>query len=180
MAASFPASVKNFGADRVDGEYIPAADMNDVRAEVVAIETLLLNKKRTTASFDKTSDTTLANITGLSVNVLAGKIYKFEATLYCTSNVGGGVKFSIGGTATATAVIFEGLTIQGTITQGRSSVLGSPVGQVTAVTQSQTIIRGTINVNAGGALTVQFAQNASNGAASSVLAGSTFEVENIL
>ncbi|HEY3312027.1 MAG TPA: hypothetical protein VGK00_10340 [Anaerolineales bacterium] len=40
--ASFPASVKNFGADRVDGEYIPADDVNLIRAEVVALETELL------------------------------------------------------------------------------------------------------------------------------------------
>ena len=41
--ASFPGSVKSFGADRVNGEYIPASDNNDLRAEVVAIETALLN-----------------------------------------------------------------------------------------------------------------------------------------
>lgn len=42
MAASFPGSVKSFGADRVDGGFIPADDMNTVRAEVVALETELL------------------------------------------------------------------------------------------------------------------------------------------
>jgi hypothetical protein len=42
MPASFPASVKSFGADRVNGDYIPAADTNDLRAEVVAVETALL------------------------------------------------------------------------------------------------------------------------------------------
>lgn len=42
MAASFPTSVKNFGADRVDGDYIPAADANDLRAEVVALENALI------------------------------------------------------------------------------------------------------------------------------------------
>lgn len=43
MTASFPNSVKSFGADRVDGEYIPASDMNDLRAEVVAVETTALD-----------------------------------------------------------------------------------------------------------------------------------------
>jgi len=43
MAASFPGSVKSFGAERVNGEYIPANDTNDLRAEVVAVETALLN-----------------------------------------------------------------------------------------------------------------------------------------
>ena len=42
MTASFPNSVKSFGSDRVNGDYIPASDMNDVRAEVVALETAAL------------------------------------------------------------------------------------------------------------------------------------------
>jgi hypothetical protein len=42
MAASFPGSVKSFGIDRVDGDYIPADDVNTVRAEIVAMETALL------------------------------------------------------------------------------------------------------------------------------------------
>ena len=43
MTAEFPQSIKSFGADRVDGEYVPAADMNTVRAEIVALETTLLS-----------------------------------------------------------------------------------------------------------------------------------------
>lgn len=43
MAASFPGSLKSFGSERVDGEYIPADDMNAVRAELLAIENYLLN-----------------------------------------------------------------------------------------------------------------------------------------
>jgi len=42
MAASFPGSVKSFGVDRVDGDYIPADDMNSVRDEIVALETAAL------------------------------------------------------------------------------------------------------------------------------------------
>ena len=44
MPASFPGSIKNFGSDRVDGDYIPAADVNEIRAEVVAVETELAAK----------------------------------------------------------------------------------------------------------------------------------------
>ena len=40
-------------------------------------------------------------------------------------------------------------------------------------------INGTITVNAGGTLTVQFAQAASNGSNSSILVGSTFVVTQI-
>jgi hypothetical protein len=134
---------------------------------------------RVSAQFDKTSDTTLANITGLSVDVTAGQTYSFRAVLPTTSNVAGGIKVAISGTATATAIWYEGLiTNAGLTTQGRSAALDGAIG-VTAVTAAMVVIEGTITVNAGGTLTVQFAQNASNGAASSVLVGGTFTVQNI-
>lgn len=53
------------------------------------------------------------------------------------------------------------------------------VGGVTAVTAAYCRITGTITVNAGGTLTVQFAQNASDVTASSVLIGSTFIVQQM-
>ncbi len=43
MTASFPGSIKSFGADRVNGDYIQASDVNDMRAEIVAVETELRN-----------------------------------------------------------------------------------------------------------------------------------------
>lgn len=130
--------------------------------------------------FNKTTDTTLANVTGLTRNVEAGRAYAFEAVLFTTSDVAGGVKAAISGTATATSIIYEGLTINaGLITQSRTTTLGNTVGAVTAVTAATIIIKGTIVVNAAGTLTVQFAQNASNGAASSVLVNSTFQLTPI-
>jgi len=138
-------------------------------------------QSRVSTQFDKTSDVALANVTGLTANVAAGKIYRFEAKLYTTSNVAGGVKVAIGGTATATAIIYEGLTTDaGLTTQSRSAALGTAVGAVTAVTAGYVVITGTITVNAAGTLTVQFAQNASNGTASSVLVGSTFLITEML
>lgn len=136
---------------------------------------------RTSAQFDKTSDTALANITGLSVNIVAKKTYEFTVELYTTSNVAGGVKVAIGGTATATTIIYEGLTTNaGLTTQSRGAALGDTVGAVTAVTAAKITIKGTIICNVGGTLTVQFAQNASNIVASSVLIGSTFLLNQIV
>lgn len=133
-----------------------------------------------TAQFDKVN-TTLANITGLSANVVAGKKYEFEVKLYTTSDVGGGVKASIGGTATATSIIYEALVYDGATlaAQTRATSLASPVGGVTAVTAAYITITGTIVVNAGGTLTVQFAENAAVNT-SSVLVGSTFKVTEII
>lgn len=131
-----------------------------------------------TTQFDKTSSGSLADIPGLSVNVIAGNRYGFEAVLYTTSNVAGGVQSSIRGTCVATNVIFESIvTDSGALkSQIRGSTLGVSVGSVTAVTAANIIITGSILVATSGTLTVQFAQNSSNAAASSVLVGSHFKV----
>jgi hypothetical protein len=128
-----------------------------------------------TTQYDKTN-TTLGNVTGLTFNVEAGKKYSFNAILYTTSDVAGGVQAAIAGTATATSIIYEGETHSGgTITQGRGTSLGTAVGAITAVTAATMYINGTITVNAAGTLTVQFAENAAV-ATSSVLVGSRFEL----
>lgn len=138
---------------------------------------------RVSTNFSKTSDTTLANITGLTRNVMAGEVYGFRAVLFTTSNVAGGVKAAIGGTATATSIIAEAdvkdastLIAAGTT---RVTALATTFGDATAVTAARITIEGQIVVNAAGTLTVQFAQNVSNGTASTVLAGSYFELISI-
>lgn len=136
---------------------------------------------RVSTQFDMTT-TTLTNITGLSHNVEASKAYAFEAILYTTSNVAGGIKAAIAGTATATSVIYESLVIQtGTTvatTASRGTALGNTVCNVTAVTAATCIIKGTIVVNAAGTLTAQFAANAAVGT-SSVLVGSSWTLTPI-
>lgn len=135
-------------------------------------------QSRVSTQFDATSNTTVANITGLSVTAIAGKTYQFSALLYTTSNIAGGVKVAIAGTATATAITYDTEIIDaGLITQPTRAVALAAAGGVTAVTAALVKINGTITVNAGGTLTVQFAQNASNVVASSVLVGSTFIVQ---
>jgi len=136
-------------------------------------------QSRVSTQYDNTT-TTLGNVTGLTANVAAGKIYRFEAKLYTTSDVAGGIKVAIGGTATATAIRYEGLTTDaGLTTQSRSAALGTAVGAVTAVTAAYVTITGTITVNAAGTLTVQAAANAATGT-TSVLTGSTFVITEML
>jgi hypothetical protein len=132
--------------------------------------------------FDKTTSTALANITGLTANVVASGVYKFKAVLFVNSAVTGGQKYSIAGTATATSIIFQILTLAN---QGNTynineqlTSLGSSGGEASNNGLNYTEITGTIVVNAAGTLTVQFAQNASSGT-SSVLVGSTFEVSRV-
>lgn len=137
-------------------------------------------QKRVATQFDKTSDTTLANVTGLSVTVEAGKTYYFEAILYTTCHATGGLKMAIAGTCTATAVIYQGICFGngGTTASTRATALGTGIS-ATGGTAERMHITGTITVNAGGTLTVQFAQAASHATASSVLVGSIFTVQQI-
>jgi len=142
-------------------------------------------QSRVSTQFDKTSDVTLANITGLTATLVAGKIYRFEANLYTNAAPNAGAKYSIAGTATATSVVFAGITghsTGGTAGTKLSQTLGTSIMDISGVGGEifSTTINGTITVNAAGTLTVQFAQNASNGTASSVLVGSTFVVTEIL
>lgn len=138
-------------------------------------------QSRVTSQFDKTTNVTLADVTGLTFAVEAGKTYKFRAVLYCISTTNGGVKFAVAGTATATAIIAEAMAMAGGnfVQNTRVTALGSAMISITATTNPIVIIEGTITVNAAGTLTIQFAQNASHADTSSVRIGSTFEASRM-
>lgn len=138
-----------------------------------------INLARNSAQFDK-ANTTLADITGLSISVLAGRTYKFRAILFTTSSAASGVKAAIAGTATATSIRYEGWTMAASALGGqtRATALATAVAAITAVTAAMIFIEGMITVNAAGTLTVQFADNTGTNT-SSVLTGSSFEVEDI-
>jgi hypothetical protein len=149
-----------------------AGDANAyARNEAGEINRLTGLSARNSSSFAKTSDTTLANITGLTRNVEAGRTYYFETELSITSVSTGGVKFAISGTATATSINYEGVLRDGTTISAatRATALDTTVCAVTAVTAATCRIRGVVVVANAGTLTVRFAQNASDGSASTVL-----------
>lgn len=138
-------------------------------------------QNRTSAAFNKTADTTLANVTGLSSNLVAGRTYFFKATLFVTADTTGGHKYAIGGTCTASAIIYTASSLDevGNTTHvfARQTAIGGSFGEATG-TNHTTLIQGTITVLAAGTLTVEFAQNASNGT-STVESGSTLIIEDI-
>lgn len=125
--------------------------------------------------FDKTN-ATLADITGFTFTLVAGKTYHFRAVLHVLGDGTGGSKIAMGGTCTATTIIASGygLANAGGVTYGRATALASQI-LANLLTTQMFIIEGTIIVNAGGTLTVQFAQNSASGT-SSVLVGSSFQV----
>lgn len=136
---------------------------------------------RVSSQFNVTSSAALANVPGLSVNVVAGRTYSFNTFLYTSSNASGGVQFAIAGTATATSIIYNALTFNAAVVsaQTRATALATSVGGVTNVVAAYTEINGTITVNAAGTLTVQFAQNASFATQSSMLVGSFMLLQDI-
>lgn len=133
---------------------------------------------RVTADFPVTSSTTLATVTGLSVPLQAGRSYSFDVYLSCTDAAAGGVKAAISGDGvlTATSIIYDGWALDANTIKGQANAtaLATAVASTTTTATSGIVIRikGTITVNVAGTLNVQFAQNTSNGTASTVKQGS--------
>ena len=138
----------------------------------------LANVSFVASAFAKTSDTTLADVTGLTFTTASGGKYRFKAFLFITNGASGGSKIAISGTNTATDIkYFTDFRTAAVTEHALSTALDEAEGE-TAL-HIAVIIDGFIHVNEGGTLTVQYAQNASNGTASKVLAGSWFEVDKI-
>lgn len=139
-------------------------------------------ESRVTTQMDASSNTTLAAITGLTSTLIAGRKYRFRATLFVDADATGGIKFSVAGTATATSIVYQVNAIRNdtsvyAITSRQTALGGAGVGTAAATAYYVEIV-GTIVCNAAGTLTPMFAQNAASGT-SSVLVNSTFNVVDI-
>jgi len=160
--------------------WIDANNRASYRAGAVTYLIPSVQDSRVSSQFNKT-DATLANVTGLTANVIAAKVYRFKAQLFVDADAVGGYQVAIAGTATATAIIYQTRAINNatglfTITDRKTALAGA--SSSTTGTALLIEIEGTITVNAAGTLTVQFAQSTANGT-SSVLVGSTFAVTQI-
>lgn len=134
----------------------------------------------------RTSTTTLTE-TSLGAYVHALTKFKFKARLYTTSNVAGGVKFSLDAglfvpadpaAVTTSAFISAALVYSGgTVTQTRGTAYPFTFAAVTAVTAAYIEVEGVATTTNGGLFSIFFAQNASSASASTLLAGSWLEVD---
>ena len=175
---SLPAALTLTGKTITGGTFV-APVFSDASISVNSVAVFPGLFSRVSTQFDKTSDTTLANVTGLSATVAAAGVYCIRAVLFTSANIAGGVKSAISGTATATSFAASIMTFDLTGSANKQdfvTALGSSSG-ITTATAAKIVIDGTIVVNAGGTITVQFAQNASNAAASSVLVGSYLDLQ---
>jgi len=101
--------------------------------------------------------TALVNTPGLSVNVAAGKTYRFRAKVLLTVDATSGIKLSMGGTCTATAIGFNTAIFSDTshniAAASQETALAGAVSYATD-TSLWAEIDGVITVNAAGTLTV--------------------------
>ena len=131
--------------------------------------------KRLLTQVSKSQSTVLTIVSNLTVNVLAGLTYHFNACLLMTTREGG-FKVAVDGTCTATNIdyIIDSIDTSGCYAIIKTS-LGDPGGAV--VDSSYVVnIEGTIIVNASGNLYITFAQFASALNVSVLLVGSSFIV----
>lgn len=140
----------------------------------------LTQRSRVTSQFDKT-DTSLANVTGLTANVAASSTYTFEIVIYGTCDTTGGMQIAIGGTATATSIVYQGFFGEGGALNNissRATAMATGVAVGSGSTSPYVVFTGTIVVNAAGTLTVQMAEEVATGTAS-ILVNSHFKVTQI-
>jgi hypothetical protein len=115
---------------------------------------------RISADISITSNATLANLGGMQVNVAAGRTYAFEVDMPFTCAAAGGAKAAIGGSCTATNIIYDGWIVDsganGIKGNGQAAALGTAVANAAITgTSGHLKISGTITVTNAGTLTVQ-------------------------
>jgi hypothetical protein len=135
------------------------------------------------ADFSATSNTTLANITGLTATVEAGKKYRINAVIPFSGGAGGH-KYALAGTATATTFTAQINSVCNSsslfVLTARVAALAAAAGESSSTCAAgYTTVEGYIVVANAGTLTAQFAQNASNAATSTALAGAQMIVREV-
>lgn len=158
-----------------------SATVNAITGNMVAGGVLqMLGNTRVATDVSSTS-TTLAAVTGLTATLEASKTYTFRAVLFFDADAVGGHKYAMGGTATATSIIYHTTSLCDAsglnVISERETALGSTASQAGCVA-GKTIIEGTITTSAAGTILPQFAQLAAGGT-SAVKAGSIFHVERL-
>lgn len=148
-------------------------------AKFLGIVEITGNKVRTT-QFDKTSSAVLsASMT--SDALVSSFSYRFRAVLHVTMGAAGGCQWAIAsdGTLTVTNFVQQNVVINntaGTYAASRQTTLGTTTSLAATPTSACIIVEGAFVTSVAGAVVLQFAQATSNGTASSILIGSTFDV----
>lgn len=137
-----------------------------------------------TTAFSQASNTTLANLVGLSLPLVAGGTYRIRGQLQGTAAASGGIKAALtaasGLTLTLTSANVTGWNYNGSTLNAVTNVtaLGSDFSN-SAAAYTNLLFDGSFVVNAAGSVQLQAAQNTSNATATTVALGSYVEVLRI-
>lgn len=135
-----------------------------------------------TSNLVKTGDIVLADIPGLTINVVTGGKYNFRAVVMMSATTTGGFRTVLAGTA-----IFSDMRVQndmsfgpagGTAVVSTSAITATPGGNTQASTSTnatgKSVFDGSFTVSSGGTVKIQFCQN-NNAGASTAYAESTID-----
>lgn len=138
--------------------------------------------KRQSADVTATSNTTLANLTGLVHTVEVGT-YRYRVHLQTLATANGGVKagFKLTGTVLGSIQNTSTAKSAAAIACARTTTATDQASLVAATAAYlQVVLEGTFVVTTAGTIQLQGAQNASHNDTTTFYAGSTFELTKIL
>lgn len=126
-----------------------------------------------TSTLTATSNIVLANIPGMSVNLVAGGTYMVDIMIVGVSAAAGGINLKFAGNGTASAVNITTWNYNGTTLNAVTNITALSSSLTTNAAQYTNIqASGVLTVGVGGSFTLQAAQNTGNGTSSTVLFGS--------
>lgn len=176
--AAFSTTVTNALSARL----VAANNLSDVpnpAAARIALEVPTILSAVLQADFPKTNDT-LANVTGLTLTLEAGKWYRITGRVNWSADdsVGGKIDFA-GGSATATGV--SGLAQANDSATANNAILIDALTSTIGVASFPAAVYFdfTIQVDAGGTFIPRFAQNTTDAAASNLLKYSTINAQDV-
>ena len=140
---------------------------------------------RKTADQSVTNSNVLADLSDLSVTLVAGRNYQFRAVIFVNNaNNLSGIRVALQGTATFNDLRYSidiyDMTTRAIVADGVLSTLGSTVSKSTIATgDNRVIIDGCCSVNTGGTLKIQGAQGTADANATTFKRSSCLLIEDI-
>lgn len=130
-----------------------------------------------------TASTTVAS-TDLTYNLQASAIYEFEAWVpFALAGTASGYKFTVAAPASPVNLVYEMRVLNGSTpgvtAESVKTAVGTVNGALAAAANHLLFVRGSIETDAGGALTIQFAQNTSDAGAITVKRGAFLKITRI-
>lgn len=151
-----------------------------VQASTNTITNMIQNGSLIASAQSYTSNTSLANITGLSANVVAGQTYIVQGGLQGSANTAAGIKVAFSGTAAMTSsdVNVFAYSTTSLVANTNQTTWGSNILAMTA-TFTNAQLQGTFVVQTSGTVTLAASQNVTQTTATTLTAGTYLEIARV-